>query len=627
MKDDNTPCPSPPKPLTSPRVEKNKSTIPSPISSTKTTGIGSPRKYLTGLEGVGVWKRSTGGASVSNATPRRGMMTNDTPGMNTDCEAKTCALEGSGSRVPTPKTSLDRKEGQILTLGMDRKPEAMSTEVGSDVHTPKATPERALAKMRVRAYTPPVALTAPSPVDENASSSVLLPSTHTSSMHRVSTTTPSAQRFMSAITPVPDVGEPVVEISISSGEKNDDSIREGEVFPPKVENEVIGWAHYYMNKEKPGSDALKMIPESSARLPHSASRRGRQLDIEKGETHDGEDRMLPNSRTVVSSVINGSQSSRSSTDEGQPKQGRANKGTPSKAREAMMKDLSEMREKMRKSIGPYFSNFANSQLGALFEDLQNSSVVGKDGGLQQHAVATNIQKGSKIDQKMPSTPASRTSVSERQLQARSIQTLVRSPARLQGSNLTPTKQGRTTIPQSIRKSAFDFPTGPKEFTPRKGISSSSRRWAPTTANPSTPMSTATSQRPLSEPPTWASPQDIATFIRELNSEEKQRSAALGHSSSTPSRTAVDKKRESYTPEGTTSRPRPLNSQKPRVKFGSTSSALTPAGKSVQGRLRREDGAIRTPSKEIQDSLDRAIDERINDEKNSGRMFLPWNGKQ
>ena len=64
-----------------------------------------------------------------------------------------------------------------------------------------------------------------------------------------------------------------------------------------------------------------------------------------------------------------------------------------------------------------------------------------------------------------------------------------------------------------------------------------------------------------------------------------------------------------------------------MKFGGTSSTLTPAGKSVQGRLRREDGAIRTPSKEIQDSLDRAIDERINDEKKSGRMFLPWNGKQ
>ena len=233
MKDDNTPCPSPPKPLTSPRVEKNKSTIPSPISSTKTTGIGSPRKYLTGLEGVGVWKRSTGDAPVSNVTPRRGLMTNDTPGMSTDCEAKTCALEGEGSRsrVPTPKANLNRKKGQILTLGMGRKPEVMLAEVGSDVHTPKATPERALAKMRVRAYTPPVALTAPS--------SMLLPSTHTSSMHRVSTTTPSAQRFMSAITPVPDVGEPVVEISINSGEKNDDPIREGEVFPPKVENKVI----------------------------------------------------------------------------------------------------------------------------------------------------------------------------------------------------------------------------------------------------------------------------------------------------------------------------------------------------------------------------------------------------
>ena len=88
--------------------------------------------------------------------------------------------------------------------------------------------------------------------------------------------------------------------------------------------------------------------------------------------------------------------------------------------------------------------------------------------------------------------------------------------------------------------------------------------------PHVPVSTATSQRPLSEPLTWASSQDIATFVRELNSEEKQRSA--------------------------------------------------------QGRLHREDGAIRTPSKEIQDSLDRAIDERINDEKKSGRMFLPWNGK-
>jgi hypothetical protein len=152
---------------------------------------------------------------------------------------------------------------------------------------------------------------------------------------------------------------------------------------------------------------------------------------------------------------------------------------------------------------------------------------------------------------------------------------------------------RGTIPRSARTSTFDAPT----------VSGSS--W--TLKHPTPILKRPVKKTSLSKPPTIASAQDISDSTRKANS--------TLHSDSTPFLPSVQ---QSHNPVGSPAHDGPASraSQRttiPRLTWVARGSPSTPLNRTVHSQP-RGGGAVRTPSKAMENKLDEAIDKHIENNK-------------
>jgi hypothetical protein len=200
----------------------------------------------------------------------------------------------------------------------------------------------------------------------------------------------------------------------------------------------------------------------------------------------------------------------------------------------------------------------------------------------------------------------------------------KAPARTPRSKpSTPAKSKATGsgIPRSARKSVFDSPSTKNLLATRKPVVASRRPGA------------FTPRKPLSTPrPVFASAKDIANTVALWNTKDKKN----GTTSPTKPKTT-----KSTTPKVSPAKPThlvppraisTLNLTPKRPAPNPPSAPTTPRNPAVQ-RLRApaprtpatqralDPNAFRTPSKAIQGSLDRAIDEKIAEDARRGRVGL------
>ncbi|KAF2787373.1 hypothetical protein K505DRAFT_329731 [Melanomma pulvis-pyrius CBS 109.77] len=293
-------------------------------------------------------------------------------------------------------------------------------------------------------------------------------------------------------------------------------------------------------------------------------------------------------------------------------------GTPVAVRRAMSEDMKEMREKLR----PLF--------------------VRK----QEVAISTNAQKKGEImraeektlkDKENPQKKISTPSAKQTRVAIDGhSQPLARSQAHKATSQKATQSSASRSMLHSARTSMFDpVKTSSASSTPRKSTTYFRR------STPSTPKSTRATQSPLNETPRFASAQDISEFVRRVNTGNRDPAMPKPSSSFEPPRPSRytpfspsplgPNTRQSYTPKASPSHsrssPRPFNSLKshpgagPGAGTGPRPFPSTPLRKSMlQGHA---GGAVRTPSKEIQSSLDRAIDRQIEVDERAGRGRVLW----
>ncbi|KAH7412044.1 hypothetical protein DE146DRAFT_784642 [Phaeosphaeria sp. MPI-PUGE-AT-0046c] len=188
---------------------------------------------------------------------------------------------------------------------------------------------------------------------------------------------------------------------------------------------------------------------------------------------------------------------------------------------------------------------------------------------------------------------------------------------------TPAKpKPASTFPQSARKSAFD--------TPALKIASPAR---PKTQKPLSVSVSKDAPPPQSSHPVFVGARDIAARIADWNKPSPTKSTP----SPPKSKTRV---KESHTPEGSPSKPNTPVTLAPktpkRIEFMPRRAApatpvqnRTPAqnrtvarvrGSALGSRGRADPMATRTPSKGIQESLSKAIDRKIEEDKKNGTVW-------
>lgn len=224
---------------------------------------------------------------------------------------------------------------------------------------------------------------------------------------------------------------------------------------------------------------------------------------------------------------------------------------------------------------------------------------------------------------------------------------------------TTSKSAVGGIPQSARKSVFDCPTQPtststsKYHTKSPGSTVARKPAQPSSASNATP------------PPKFVGAVDIANRIAEWNSEDRNKAAVDMPQESNLTEASTSRtqgSRETTTPKGSPSKPKldmrshtpkgsptklplrsPTKSKTSRLAPPKTkSTTLTPKRAApatpkmhnkALDRLRGEaprtpvsvaldPNAYRTPSKEIESSLDQAIDAKIEEDAKSGKEFTP-----
>lgn len=200
--------------------------------------------------------------------------------------------------------------------------------------------------------------------------------------------------------------------------------------------------------------------------------------------------------------------------------------------------------------------------------------------------------------------------------------------------------GAGGIPQSARKSVSDSPAPKTSSTPQSRIKTARPTPAPKPPGPTfNPDGT-----PI---PKFASAQAIADRIAKWNSEDRKK-AAMGTPSKPDPTPSKGKKMDSTTPKGSpdkptkpkSSPPKPSPSKPSRLvppKVNMTPRRRAPATPKMQNkaltRLRGpapstpaaralDPNAYCTPSKEIESSLDAAIDRKIEEDARAGKVFTP-----